>query len=108
MEKCVLNEDIKTLCITATSFPDGVLAAHQKLHALFPDRKNRQFFGISYPNGKGTIIYKAAVKEAYSGEAEKYGCDTFVLKKGTYISKTIRDFRKDIPQIGKTFTELLN
>ena len=41
------------------------------------------------------------------GEAQAIGLDTLVLKKGRYISIMIPDFRKDIPAIGKAFTELL-
>lgn len=107
MEAYILNEDIKVMCITAESFPNGVLAAHQKLHALFPLDKQRRYFGISRPNEKREIIYKAAVEEIGTGEAEKFGIETFTIKKGTFISELVPDFMIDISQIGKTFEKLL-
>jgi len=107
MEAYILNEDIKVMCITAESFPNGVLAAHQKLHALFLLDKQRRYFGISRPNKKREIIYKAAVEEIGTGEAEKFGIETFTIKKGTFISELVPDFMKDISQIGKTFEKLL-
>jgi hypothetical protein len=108
MEEYILNEDIKVMCITAESFPNGVLAAHQKLHALFPIDKQCRYFGISRPNEKREIIYKAAVEEIADGEAEKFGIEIFTIKKGTFVSELVPDFMKDVSQIGKTFEKLLN
>lgn len=108
MEEYILNEDIKVMCITAESFPNGVLAAHQKLHALFPLDEQRRYFGISRPDENWKIIYKAAVEETTDGEAEKFGVETFTIKKGTFISELVHDFMKDVSQIGKTFEKLLN
>jgi len=108
MEEYILNEDIKVMYITAESFPNGVLAAHQKLHTLFPADKNRKYFGISRPNEKSLIIYKAAVEEITDGEAEKNGLETFTIKKGMFISELIPDFMKDVSAVGKTFEKLLD
>jgi len=102
-----IKSDIKVLCITADSFPEGIGASHQKLHSLLPKTNGRNFFGISRPNRDGVIIYKAAVEESYTGEAEKYGCETFVIKKGNYISETLVDWRKDEAIVGMTFQKLL-
>ena len=107
METYHLDRDIKVFGIKAATFPDGVLRAHQQLHGLLPQTDGRAFFGISHSGGKGSIIYYAAVAEAHAGEAEQYGCESFLLKKGTYISTLIRDFRKDIPAIGRAFQSML-
>jgi hypothetical protein len=103
-----LKSDIKVFYITAASFPDSVLAAHKKLHSILPSDDGRKFFGISYSNGKGGIIYKAAVEESFPGEAEKYGLETFIIKKGEYICETLIDWRKDESLIGRTFKKLLS
>jgi hypothetical protein len=106
METTIIDSDIKVFYTTATSFPDGILAAHQQLHALVPFSTDRKYFGISRPEN-GVIVYKAAAEEINPGEAEKYHCDTMVLKKGNYVSRTIHNYMKDIPAIGNTFQELL-
>jgi hypothetical protein len=106
MEKLVFDNDITVFCITAKSFPDGVMEAHQKLHALVPFSTARKYLGLSRPEN-GVIVYKAAAEELSPGEGEKLNCETLVLKKGKYISRIIHDFMKDIPAIGKTFQELL-
>jgi len=107
MKSIFLEQDIKVFYVTATSFPDGVQEAYQKLHSLIGSPTGRKFFGISYPETPSKIIYKAAVEESYPGEGEKLGCETFVIKKGQYISIYIKDFMKDIPKIGQSFQELL-
>lgn len=107
MEPFKIDKDIKTLYIQADSFPLGIKQAFQKLHSLMGSTANRQFFGISYMEGQGNIIYKAAGEENYEGEAEQLNCETFVIRKGNYISIYINDFMNDITSIGKAFEELL-
>jgi hypothetical protein len=109
MEEYQLLNDISAMYITASSFPEGVLAAHQQLHSLVPmsETPERKYFGISFPNQDGTIIYKAAAEELADGEAEKLGLETYLIKKGKYISIDIPDFMKDVSGIGNAFQELL-
>ena len=107
MENFILDHDINVFCVTAMSFPDGIMDAYNKLHALVPDSKNRRIFGLSRPDERGTIIYKAAAEETFEGEAAKPGCEEFVIESGTYTSLVIHDFMKDLPGIGRAFTALL-
>lgn len=107
METIVFANDIKVFYIGATSFPNGVLVAHQKLHALIPFSTDRKYFGLSRPEN-GTIQYKAAAEELMPGEGEKLNCDTLILKKGNYLSVTVPDYMKDIPAIEKTFAQLIS
>lgn len=106
METITIYNDIRVFYITAESFPNGVLTAHQKLHSLLPFTTNRKMFGISRPEN-GVIVYRAAAEEITPGEAEQFNCDSLILKKGKYISNTIHDFMKDISSIGNTFREML-
>jgi len=107
MEKYFIKEDIKTFYVAATSFPAGVLQAHQALHALLPSTKDRKFFGISFPDKSGNIIYRAAVEESFDGEGKQFHCKTFIIRKGAYISATIKDFMADVSMVAKTFQQLL-
>ncbi|HEY1054925.1 MAG TPA: transcriptional regulator, partial [Emticicia sp.] len=108
MEKYHLSDDISAMYITASSFPDGVLAAHQKLHSLVPreDSPERKYFGISFPID-GTIIYKACAEELTLGEAEALGLETYLIRKGEYTSIDIHDYMKDVSGIGDAFNTLL-
>jgi hypothetical protein len=109
METIKLENDIKVFYVTAKSYPDGILAAHQKLHTLAPfsPSNKRSYYGVSRPEN-GVITYRAAAEEIAPGEAEKLNCDTLVLKKGKYISLTIVDFMKDIQSINRAFKQLLS
>lgn len=62
METIMLNSDIKVMYITAASFPEGIIDAHQALHARVPFSASRKYFGISRPE-KEHIVYKAAAEE---------------------------------------------
>jgi hypothetical protein len=107
METLKIDNDIKVFYIPAKSFPNGVMEAHQKLHALIPHSTERRYFGLSRPEN-GAIMYKAAAEEMEPGEAEKLKCDTLTIKKGSYISIPIPDFMNDIPAIQRTFNQLLS
>jgi hypothetical protein len=107
MERFNLPQDIKVFCVPASSFPEGVLEAHQKLHSLVPYSEYRQFFGISHGNPDGNITYKAAAQEMAPHEAEKLGLEPFVIKKGIYTSKIIHNYMDNIPAIGETFQEMI-
>jgi hypothetical protein len=103
-----IDRDIKVLCITASSFPEGVQTAHRKLHSLFPATEHRAFYGISYPDKSGNIIYKAAADQLNEGEATQLNLETFTIRKGNYISEVLKDWRKDEMSVGKTFKKLLS
>lgn len=107
MEKFSLKDDIKVFYVTAKSFPQGISAATEKLHSLFPFSKERKIFGLSRPENNSGIVYRAAVEEMYDGEAEKVDCETLTIPKGEYVAITVSDFRKDIMSIDRAFQKLL-
>lgn len=107
MQQYKLDKDLTLMYVTASSFPGGVLAAHQKLHSLIPFSGKRKYFGISFPDRTGTIIYKAAAEALTEGEAAEKELETWILKAGTYSAITINNYMDDIPEIGKAFEKLL-
>jgi hypothetical protein len=107
MEIIKIEKDIKIFCVTAKSYPDGIMEAHQKLHSLVPFSYERKYFGLSRPENNDGIVYKAATEETVEGEAKKYNCETLIIKKGNYISIVISNYRKDLQSIGIAFQKLL-
>lgn len=108
MEIINLDDDIKIFYVEATSYPDGIFDAHQKLHTIVPFSADRKYFGLSRPeNEKYDIFYKAGTEETEEGEAESYNCNTLIIKRGKYLCTTVKDFRKDLLAISNTFQELL-
>jgi hypothetical protein len=111
MENYQIEQDINTVCVTATSFPEGVMAAHDKIRSLVPASAGRRIFGISRPDRTGTIIYKAAIEDLNAtpdnGNNEKSGLESFLIPKGTYTSIYIPNFMDDVQQVGTAFKQLL-
>lgn len=107
METFELKNDIKVLYVTAESFPIGIRDAHERLHKRIPFNPKRNYFGVSRPENGGEIVYRAAAEELTAGEAEKYNCETLILKSGKYIYIDVKDFRSDVQKIDKAFKKLL-
>lgn len=107
MEKYKIEQDIKLFYVQADSFPLGIGGAFKKLNELIGHNKSRHLYGISFPDGAGSIVYRAAVEEMSPGEAEKAGCPIFLVRKGYYISAYLSDWKKDESIISHTFQELL-
>jgi len=106
MESFKIEKDIKIFYVTAESFPEGIQEAHNRLHAMVPFSKERKYFGISRPENN-KIVYRVGSEETFEGEAEKYKCDTLIIKNGNYISTMVKDFRKDKESIRRAFDALL-
>jgi hypothetical protein len=84
-----------------------VAAAYERLRAAVPEGDGRRFFGISHPNEKGEIIYKAAAEERHAGEAEALGLDTFVIRKGDYVSEVLPNWMECMGEMKALFQKLL-
>lgn len=106
MDIITIEKDITVFIVAATSFPNGVLAAHEKVHTVAPPAKGRRFFGISRPE-KGVIQYWAGAEEMHCGEDEELQLQTITLRNGKYISNTIENFKNDVSRIGNTFQQML-
>jgi hypothetical protein len=98
--------DLKVFYVQAKSFPDGISESLEKIHQIAPTQADRKFFGLSRPEN-GNIVYLAAAEEMVPGESEELHCDSLILKKGAYICESLKDYSRDLSNIGKTFSELL-
>jgi len=101
-----LDNDIQVFCKTAISFPGGILEAHQSLHKLVSFSPQRQYYGISWMDKNGDIIYKAAAAELTPGELSKHNLEIFTIRKGDYIYIDIKNFMENVSAIGEAFTQL--
>lgn len=107
MTEYTLKHDMELLYITAASFPDGVMAAHEQLQAVLQFTTERKYYGISFPGADGNIMYKAAAEKMHEGEEMESGLEIFLLKKGLYASILVQDYMNHIPAIGEAFQTLL-
>ena len=60
-------------------------------------------FGISFPDSKVQMIYKAGITELYDGEGEEKGCEPFTIPKGEYMMLKVEKWAENIPEIGNAF-----
>ena len=108
MEKTTLKEDILVYCVTADSFPNGVKKAHDTLHALMSPEAHPHYFGLSWPDNNGSLIYKAAAEALHENELSGHSLETMVIVKGDYLYADLEDFMKDTSVFGKTFQQLIH
>jgi hypothetical protein len=106
MEIRYLKNDVEVICVRASSFPQGVMEAHEKLAAKVSNVMERQRYGISHPSAN-EIVYKAAVSERYAGEAEKLKCERFTIRHGLFLAEYVHDWQKKMDQIQGIFRTLL-
>lgn len=108
MEIIKIERDITIFYVTAKSYPEGIMEAHQKLHSIVPFSYERNYFGLSRPENNNGIVYRAATEETYKGEALKYNCETLLINQGNYLSIVIKNYRKDLESIGIAFQKILS
>jgi predicted transcriptional regulator YdeE len=106
MEKYTLENDIKIYCREVKTFPQGIPAAFDELSKKLPAAGDKTFYGISYNNKAGDIVYKVAVATSVKWDGEKSGYEPYTIPKGEYITEKIADWKTSIPLIGSTFMKL--
>ena len=107
MEQIRIENDIPVYRIKASSFPAGIKAAHEKVHTLFPHDKARKYYGISQGAGGGQIVYWAAVSKLPGEPDQKEVAESFVIRKGKYISIYIKNWMLKETSVAEAFHQLL-
>jgi hypothetical protein len=107
IESFHIEHDIVLYTLKASSFPDGVLAAHQQLHKLIPMSEGIEYFGISRPDESGKIGYRAAVACASLDPQIASQLDVIVLPKGHYVGLYISNFMENVQQVAHAFRRIL-
>lgn len=101
------TKDIKVFGMQVKTFPTGIGEAFEALAKNIEDGYNRSYYGISYFDKDGAIIYKAAAEEKNEGEAEKYNYEQFTIENGDYIMIRVKEWRKKTDNLKEVFYELM-
>jgi hypothetical protein len=101
-----LEKEIVVFRIKATTFPEGVGAAHQKLHSLVEWSPSRHYFGVSRPGEQGSIVYWAAASELVADELGGHGLEKFIIEPGIYKYLDVHLYMQNISEIGHAFKRL--
>lgn len=106
MENYTLHRDIHLLTVQATSFPQGVKTAFEKLLQTDPSFRTRATYGISHGSKNG-IVYWAAVEEADTMEAQKHNLGSYTIRTGTYAMEHVEHYMENQSAIQQAFDRLL-
>ncbi len=101
------TKNIKVFGLQVKTFPLGIGEAFEALAKSITDGYNRSYYGISYFNEAGQIVYKAAAQETYEGEAKKYDYDQYLIEKGEYLMEPVKDWRKKTDCIKDIFHTMM-
>src|SRR6478609_5757070 len=96
-----LKEDIQLVCITVSDFPEGIGEVFKKLEQEFSETAAAGYYGISWMDDAGQIIYKASAVKPESYSEENY--ENYELRKGTYLCISIENWMQNLPQITEAF-----
>ena len=108
MENYKLKNDINVFGFEVKTFPNGISDAFDSLVKKIPEGFGRDYYGITFRNPENKMVYVATAVEKEQGEAEKYQCDRYTIKKGDYITETLWDWRKKTDLIKYVFERLFH
>lgn len=106
MEKYILKDDVRVLGRQVTTFPLGIGETFDSLEQMLPDGKTRDYYGISHLEGD-KIVYFAAAKEKFDGEAGKYQCDSAIISSGEYLVVPIYNWTNHLESIKEIFHDMM-
>lgn len=108
MKTFTLQADIAVLAIRASSFPEGIGAAHRQVEVFCGTKRTRDFFGISHPDKHGNIEYFAAASLLKTDTHLPEKCTTLVVKAGKYAYIDVAEFSIHTKKIKAAFNTLLH
>lgn len=108
MENYQLKKDINVFGFEVKTFPNGIGEAFDALVKMIPEGFGRDYYGITFRDSENKLVYLATALETEQGEAEKYKCDRYTIKKGDYVTETVWDWRKKTDLIKYVFERLFH
>ena len=102
-----LDTELKIFGMQVTSFPDGVAEVFDRLVNMIPGGFTRSFYGVSFLDENGKMVYIAAAEQLEDGEASRYGCAEHSIEKGDYLVSVINDWRTKTDCINDVFHDLM-
>jgi hypothetical protein len=108
IERTFLEKDIPVKTFKASSYPAGILQAHNALRSMASASAGRAWFGLSRPeNGEG-IVYRAGTAEIQEDGVQLRELETLSIRNGEYISIFIEGYADRLEDISSAFSELLS
>jgi hypothetical protein len=105
VEKYFQDADLILFGIEVKSFPDGIKETFDTLFNVLGN--GRSFYGVSWFDESGRIIYYAMALEIFADENKIYKYETLILQKGEYLTITVFDWLSKTSSIKDVFHELM-
>jgi len=107
MEKLELLNEIVVFGVQVKTFPMGIGEAFEKLAGAIPEGRNRPYYGFSWMEKDGSIIYYAVAAERFPGEAVLYSYHIMEIEKGEYMTVTVKDWQSKTDKLKGIFHDLM-
>lgn len=107
MEKIILENAVAVFGIQVKTFPAGIGEAFEWLVSIIPGGFSRPYYGVSYMDANGAIVYFATALEKDPGEAEQYHCSRFIIEAGEYLAVTVDQWRNKTECIKDVFHDIM-
>ena len=103
----VFDQNVYIYGQKAKSFPNWVAEAHDIIHTKTSHDQDRNYFGISRPDEKWNISYRAAADEIEIWELDDKWLEEIILLAWDYASIYITDFVNNMWAIKQAFDLLI-
>jgi len=74
MEKHLIPHDLPVFGIQVTHFPEGIGESFDQLIKMISGKFDRGYYGISFMDPNGKMVYFATALEKEPGEAKNHNC----------------------------------
>jgi len=98
-------DELNLMFVQASSFPDGIKEAWNRLEGPLATLKGKKFYGTSRFID-GAMEYRACVIPSDASEPSRLGFDTFTIPSGYYATKKLMDWPTKTHLIKTIFEEL--
>jgi hypothetical protein len=99
------RDDLKLMYVQASSFPDGIKEAWDKLESPLASLRGRKFYGVTRLVD-GVMEYRACVIPLDDSEPLRLGFATFTVPSGYYATKKLVNWASQTHLIKIIFEEL--
>lgn len=104
MEIYTFRQDITVFARPVLTFPNGIKEAFSELMTIFG---HRAYFGISWFNDNGQIVYYAGAEKISPNEHMPMGTELLTILKGEYDTESVENWQQKTDQIKEVFDRLM-
>ena len=107
MEIFILTETFKLICTQVHTFPQGIGEAFDELYNNLSSPDKRHYFGLSWMDEQGKIVYKVAAEKLENDPLTDNNYETAVLPASEYLVLRLKNWQEHLDDIKTMFGQLL-